>query len=67
VGLAWTLGLVTSAAVFVTVPGLVLRAELAFAIGSLVGLFGAVAGLWRTEFGAGRSSKAARADDGIRP
>lgn len=67
VGLAWTLGLVTSAAVFVTVPGLVLRAELAFAVGSLVGLLGAVARLWRAESGAGRSSRSTRADGGLRP
>jgi len=48
VGLSWTLGLLSSAAVFITVPGLVLRAELAFAAGSFVGLLVAIASLWRS-------------------
>lgn len=38
VAVAWTLGLVAAAVVFLTVPGLVLRAELAFGLGASVGL-----------------------------
>ncbi len=67
VGLSWGLGLLTAVAVFVTVPGLLLRAEVAFAAGSLVGLLVAVARLWRTESRGDTSFMSTRAEDGSRP
>lgn len=49
VGVVWTLGLLAAVAVFLAVPDLVLRAELAFGVGSAVSLLTAVARLWRSE------------------
>lgn len=49
VGAAWTVGLLVGVLVFLAVSDLVLRAELAFAVGSAVSLLIAVARLWRSE------------------
>lgn len=56
VGLVWTLGLLGGAVAFLAVSDLVLRAELAFAVGSAVGLILAVGRLWRTARRHGASS-----------
>lgn len=66
VGLAWTLGLLVAAAVFGLVPDLVLRAELAFAVGSLAGLVVAVTRLWQPASGLGRSAASPFTKEGIR-
>ncbi|MDQ4040107.1 MAG: hypothetical protein M3313_17595, partial [Actinomycetota bacterium] len=47
VGVAWTAALMVAVAFFAAVPGLVLRVELGFAIGSAAGLILALVFLWR--------------------
>lgn len=66
VGFAWTFGLLVAAVVFALVPGLVLRTELAFAVGSLAGLLVAIAGLWLPASGFGRSAPSPSTEERIR-
>ncbi len=63
VGLAWALALVVAVIVFSAIPDLVLRAELAFALGSAVGLLAAVVRLWQ-EQGARSTSDSSAAKEG---
>ncbi|MGI8625064.1 MAG: lipopolysaccharide biosynthesis protein [Geodermatophilaceae bacterium] len=66
VGVAWTVGLLVGVVVFLAVPDLVLRAELAFASGSAVSLLTAVARLWRSEPRRGARANPTPAPEGIR-
>ena len=66
VGVAWTLGILAAVVVFFAVPDLVLRAELAFGMGSAVSLLTAVARLWRSEPQRGAHVDPTPSSEGIR-